>query len=1085
MPFPVFGTIYLDAVRVEINNNLLDVLDITTNVAPEEPCLGGQVNATIEICNNVGCDGNSFSNPATLVTAQLPPGLTLIPNADFPSLTHLVNEGDIPPGGCVVLTLALQVSSDEAFDGQTLPINLQFNPLAPCFDGAVLNAGNVTPMICTSEFACPCTEANTLNIVASPNGTPYSSLNLPATLDPSVHNGCIAIAGRLIMDQHVTITGCDNIRMQPCAEIVVPAFRHLTMEYSIIYGCEQMWQRIRAEPYSYLTFRHNKVSDGQHVLWAEPVTLFGLLTPTRVDIQHNRFERNHVNLFVPGNGGGFYGGVVWQTPFVGNNILCKGPGNTLGDLLPPCDAGLDNYDGEHGYAGAVVLGANFNIGAAGGAYNTFSNLRNGVIGERVFLNVYRSNFNNMIGFSDFQPSFALSRGVGVVANNGIYNVRDANFNGAGHALYGSNAFLSLRGSTTNKVRLGVEAWHPGARGVFDNPGIRFTDFGIRAWNLAASPWFSSHVIDKNKFFTQDVQAATDGDWTVQLVNLSNLTLPDGAGRISRNEMYVNDQVGGLLVNNLNNWAITDNRVEFSAHPNSEVLGSAGIQLQTSHYNYLYGNDITDVTGVGFNATTGFATLASLGNRFCCNGTEGGFVGSLFMGACFGTQYRQTDMASHGFSLWLPGNANTGFTVIGQQPIQVLGPATNSNRFGAASGTAWNDGPPLVLDASKFFVTNQNTPHYPQQIVTPNGVPSNWFVTNDATPYECAQDIQCPDPAYPPGGREDIEPTDILIAQNAFGSITGGAALQWEGERDLYARLKAHPDMLGQSTSVDAFYSATEAGSAVQSFHIAEAMVASVQDVPTAWGQALRTAADSIAAIEAEADAVLAALGGVSTRSDSLDIYWQSQSVRARLVPHTAVAVEKQHQMDSLRRIRALAVLPTVMALPANNVPQSNRKDALRIYLEVTSAGTAQLTEAQFDVVSPIAHQCPLAGGSAVYMARALYQMKEQKHFDDFDLCAIADGRSAKATPKPHADRVLLWPNPTDGRLQLFLPGMEAGQEVRLRVADISGRTVLERSLVTADGNLALDASRLVPGVYFCQVSTGGQTFQPVKFVIAR
>ncbi len=76
-----------------------------------------------------------------------------------------------------------------------------------------------------SEFTCPCTEANTLNISASPDGTPYSSLNLPTTLDPSVHHGCIAIAGRLIIDRNVTITSCANIRMQPCAEIVVNAFQ--------------------------------------------------------------------------------------------------------------------------------------------------------------------------------------------------------------------------------------------------------------------------------------------------------------------------------------------------------------------------------------------------------------------------------------------------------------------------------------------------------------------------------------------------------------------------------------------------------------------------------------------------------------------------------------------------------------------------------------------------------------------------------------------------------------------------------------------------------------------------------------------
>jgi hypothetical protein len=160
LPGPL-GAIYVDAVRVELNNNLLDILDLSTEVALAEPCLGDQVNVKIEICNDVECTGNAFASPEALVTAQLPAGLTLIPNADFPTLTHLINEGDIPAGGCIELTLSLQVSSDEAFDGQPLPINLQFNPLAPCFEGATLNAGIVTPMICIPEFACPCTEERT------------------------------------------------------------------------------------------------------------------------------------------------------------------------------------------------------------------------------------------------------------------------------------------------------------------------------------------------------------------------------------------------------------------------------------------------------------------------------------------------------------------------------------------------------------------------------------------------------------------------------------------------------------------------------------------------------------------------------------------------------------------------------------------------------------------------------------------------------------------------------------------------------------------------------------------------------------
>jgi hypothetical protein len=479
---------------------------------------------------------------------------------------------------------------------------------------------------------------------------------------------------------------------------------------------------------------------------------------------------------------------------------------------------------------------------------------------------------------------------------------------------------------------------------------------------------------------------------------------DNAGRISRNEIYSNDQVSGLLVNNLNNWAITDNRAEFSAHPNSEILTNAGIQLQNAHYNYLYGNSIVDVTGIGYNATTALFNAASFGNRFCCNTTEGNFVGSLFMGGCFGTNYRQTDMAAHDFGLWLPGNANTGFTTIGPQPFQVIGTTTtNNNRFGAASGTAWNDGDDIILEASKFYVTNQNTPHYPDFVGTPNGMPSDWFETNDAIPFECAQDLQCPDPVYPPGEREEIEPTDIEIAKGTFGNLLGGAALQWEGERDLYD----YPAMLGESTDVNNFFASTDAGSVVKSYYEAELAVAMVQEVPAAWGGALQTATDSIEAIEAEANAVLTALASVNTRADSLEIYWQSQSVRQKIVTHIAVVLEKQHQMDSLRRVRASTVLPTVTSLPASNVLQSNRKDALRIYLEVTSTGATQLTEGQFDTISAIAHQCPLAGGSAVYMARTLYQLKEQKHFDDFDLCAISDERSANSNLKPRAGHLFL------------------------------------------------------------------------------
>lgn len=81
-------------------------------------------------------------------------------------------------------------------------------------------------------------------------------------------------------------------------------------------------------------------------------------------------------------------------------------------------------------------------------------------------------------------------------------------------------------------------------------------------------------------------------------------------------------------------------------------------------------------------------------------------------------------------------------------------------------------------------------------------------------------------------------------------------------------------------------------------------------------------------------------------------------------------------------------------------------------------------------------------------------------------------------------QVLIWPNPGMGRLQVFVPGIEVQQSVRLRVTDVSGRVVLEQNGTTSDGNLLLDGSGLTPGIYLCQVRTDSDAFAPVKFVIS-
>jgi hypothetical protein len=297
-------------------------------------------------------------------------------------------------------------------------------------------------------------------------------------------------------------------------------------------------------------------------------------------------------------------------------------------------------------------------------------------------------------------------------------------------------------------------------------------------------------------------------------------------------------------------------------------------------------------------------------------------------------------------------------------------------------------------------------------------------------------------------------------------------------------MKTYPEMSGQSSVVDAFYTQMSNG-AVGAFYEADQAVEAVNVVPAEWASAMQVAETEIEQNQQQIAAKLTELLTATTRADSLEIYWEAEAIRMEAQGAEIVILEKQHQIDLLRKARAQAALPTVNGLPTADVLQNNRKTVQRIYLEITSNGANTLTPAQFDVISPIAHQCPLEGGSAVYMARALYQLNERKHFDDFSLCDIAVERNALEKPVTNPDELTLWPNPTSGKLQIFVPDVQTETAVVIQLTNLTGQVAMEKQIATSDGNLYLDLSRLTPGLYFCQVGKESQTFSPVRFIIAR
>ncbi|MBC7778320.1 MAG: T9SS type A sorting domain-containing protein [Phycisphaerae bacterium] len=1086
LPAMTLGSIFVDAVRTELHNDLLDILDLTTSAGPAEPCLGGQVNVNIEICNNVECEGNTFTNPATLVTVQLPPGLTLVPNADFPSLTHLINEGDIPSGECIHLELTLQVADDEALIGQSLPINLQFTPLDPCYDGSTVNAGSVSPIDCTPELACPCTAANTLNIIAASTGSLYSVLeaqfnydqNNDGVINQSDHHGCIAIFGKLIIDQNLTITDCPSILMQPCSEIEVQAHRNLTMIQNTIIGCERMWRGISVDAFGRLVFQRNEIQDAQHAItatgsfvnWPPP----GGNNTTIIDVQRNRFIRNHVGVFVPGPSGSN----LTQTPFAGNDFIGNGPTQ----LLPACDQGLANWNADNGYAGVVSQGVTFTVGASTdqGITNTFSRLRNGVIGENCWLQVHHASFTDLVGewLSEAQiPTFASSTGIGVLTSAGFSTVGNSNFNGCGHGIYSRGGILAALENDMPSVRRGIELSNPFGFTLSENEDIVYRNRGIVARDLQTSvisQWLQ-YAINKNVLRNFD-QTNTEGDLAIDVRNGNQPDLTNA--RMSENEIYLNTAESGILIRGVGRWTIDNNYVQYQPFNGTAPTGT-GLALNTSPRNYLYSNTVLDNSSGA--ATRGFNTAISPQNIFCCNTTDGGRFGFRFFGGCGSTTFRTSEMNFHERALEI---SQTG--IMGEQGIFIpfLGIFVNNrNFFNGSSGEALHFGTTnAVVQASRFHVLTQNTPDWPIQVVTQPGVTEPWFHDDGFFDYNCSV-CEVP-PAVPDVRGKEIDEADRILAGEGFSDGSQPLkTLQWEGSRSLYERMKRYPELHGLDDSVDRFYADNETRP-IGNFYEADVLVNDLSLISATHEAAIALELQAIGSAETRYNAKLAELKDARTLADSLLIYGQAAEILRNVSENVSSMVESFQAVNDDRETRAQSALATIQALPQDDQLMTNRVEVLSIYAETIGQGNFSLSPSQAATINNIAHQCPDEGGSAVYLAQAIYQLVANEGFDDDELCGYGERGNKESGSKSFAGfGVEIIPNPASDEVAIVLPKDIKDGAIQIVLLSTSGQAVIEKNYPNNLGIVNLQLTNIPDGIYFCQVKAAGIGTSTHKLVV--
>lgn len=975
-----------------------------------------------------------------------------------------------------------------------------------CLGSFFLILVSVQRVNCQS-FTCGCTGSGVLNIDASPasphfnpalGGALYSVLEAAFNYDQDndgdidilEHNGCIAIAGRLIIDQNLAINNCSNIKMQPCAEVFINAHKSLTLTQNTIYGCEQMWRGINVQPFGKLSFQLNEIRDAQYaifanasgVIWPPP----GGNSATTIEVVRNNFFQNHIGVYALGFGSTISN--LAHMPFTRNTFI----GNGTDLLLPPCDQNLSNWNANNGYAGVVSSGVSFTIGTPTdvGFTNTFSGLRNGVLGENCWLEVNNASVSDIVGTWPLEtniPTINFSEGIGILSNTGFSTVRNSIINISDHGIYSNANFLTATGNNMPSVRRGIEVVRPIGFNISENQDIYYGSRGIIGRNLQTGPLstFLTYSLNKNVIHNRDQNTGGSIGNNDIAVEMRDGNLPDLINaRMSENDIFLDATDIGFYITGVGRWTLDGNYVQHRALPSTQTSAGLSIVVLNSPRNYLYNNTVEDIAITS--GSRGYTLSASSENEFCCNWSDGSSIGYQFFNACGSTSLRRSDLFSHGTAIQI--NATSSIGEQGPPNLPALTYPNYDNIFNNTSGTARHFGMTVgQINTSRFHVLTDQTDDWPEALDFPNipAPPANtWFVADGIGQVTCS-DCYVP-PAVPDGRGRQIDAADLIVAGEGFDHNESLLkALQWESSRDLYRRMRNYPELIGKNALLDAFYSEGHS-SKLGNFYIADSLVADLSTINPNSGAAMDGAIQHIKQTETEIVTVLSGLPNAQTWGDSLVIYRQAEAVRMGAVAYAEALTLNIQQSHYQSLEKSQSAIPIIGAIQATNLLEQNRKDALLIYAQTIGRGNYLLSPSQAATISAIAHQCPSVGGSAVYIARTLYQLFEEKSFNDESICE-AEERKSPEIQVPIADdsaNFSIVPNPASEYVVFAFHSM-TDQAVSITISNISGQVVLTQEAYPDQHFFQIPLFGLINGVYFCQVSMKDGKISTRKLIIHR
>ncbi|MEM1320994.1 MAG: right-handed parallel beta-helix repeat-containing protein [Bacteroidota bacterium] len=896
--------------------------------------------------------------------------------------------------------------------------------------------------------------------VGTSGTTTITDLIQTGLLDPvsfacgtSTASSDLEIEGTLLIDQDYCFLRRSNLIMQAGASIVVPNGQTLTIEDSRIFSCTDMWQHITVQDGATLVLKDATIEDAEFAVLAE--------SGAHLDIQTTTFRNNYVGLEIP------TGDINLDGIFYGN--IFEG----VGELKTP-------RKGEKAHAGIRVNNGNallFGTSAPEGAFrpNQYRNLENGIISTGSLIAVLSSEFIDIT-----QNGSGTGRAITSVDDFlivGGFRPEDpaVNFNNCGAGIFSQQSHLFVRNSNLSNLSRGIRVVQSQNRVIsIENNTIDNANRGIDVFfNQPGSGSIEDNTINSNT-----------GATGIRIHEF----IPQGNGwRIENNTFQLNDAVAGIIHRGGGQASIENNTITASGNS-----GYDAIRMEAGANHKLSCNLIS---GEGMEGK-GIFNQGSPGMELQCNEIGGTPIGINFWGMCDGTMMQGNALGDHGTGLLMGLLPLDGNAVIGRQ-------SHNGNLWAGSYSSGYGAqhlGTPTIIQFSTVDVDAQENPVFNTTV----DAMAQWFF-DESLPddsYYCDAAGQCSKGIgaryNPVNGLNDL---DYLIAEGKVVTDNYQTALQWTAARHLYNRLDNYPSLVPMGTSIDSFNTAQQT-TVLGQF---QDMDNDIRGLYTPQGNLSYDLHNQSVALEEALYQLIdleALLLHAHSQTDSLDYAAQR---RAKIDFTDSLAQVHQQSLLQVEN-KITADLPGLQtdnsSISTTAIYESNTRTINTVYLQTLAAGIDEFTPTQVAALQTIANQCPLAGGDAVWLARSLYSLYDDKiAYDDATLCATGSPLGltqnhhvateaeqgvilSNAVEKQQQVKIQLRPNPTKDHLQIQF-NLGSRGSAKFVLYDSFGKQILTELLPSNSGHKTFSVGHLPAGVYQSIVYLDSVPIHTEKIVIIK